>query len=160
KPINWRIYSGGGLASIALASALSRVYIASSYTYTELFPLGSHVVTDRLWSSEATEIVHDGAEAFRSDKLRKIAQDPVLLAGLRVCWQDAGYNCGKCEKCLRTMCALRALGLVTPTLPPLTSAAPVKRLRIYDNIDLTHFLDNERLAREANDRELQRALVK
>jgi hypothetical protein len=160
KPINWRIHSGSGLASIALASGLSRVYVASTYTYTQLFPMGSHVVTDRLWSSEATEIVHDGVEAFRSDKLRKIAEDPALLAGLRVCWQDAGYNCGKCEKCLRTMSALRALRVSVPTLPPLTSTAPVQRLRIYDDIDLTHFVDNERLAREANDQELQRALAR
>jgi hypothetical protein len=159
KPINWRIHSGGGLASIALASGLSRVYVASTYTYTQLFPMGSHVVTDRLWSSEATEIVHDGAEAFRSDKLRRIAEDPALLAGLRVCWQDAGYNCGKCEKCLRTMSALRALRISIPTLPPLTSTAPLKRLRIDDDIDLTHYVDNERLAREANDRALHSALA-
>ena len=50
--------------------------------------------------------IHDGAEARRCDKLRRLAESAPALKGLRVCWQDAGFNCGRCEKCLRTMIAL------------------------------------------------------
>jgi hypothetical protein len=43
------------------------------------------------------------------------------MAALRVCLQDldSGLNCGRCEKCLRTMIALKALGCLDdcPTLP-------------------------------------------
>ena len=46
------------------------------------------------------------------DKLRVIIQYPEAFSRLRVCWQNTGnYNCGVCEKCVRTMLALRALGV-------------------------------------------------
>jgi hypothetical protein len=135
-----------------------KVFIAASHTYAELFPWGSHPLTDSMWSSDATEIVHDGADASRSEKLRRIVQAPPLLEGLRVCWMDAGYNCGRCEKCLRTMAALRALGASTPELPRLESVTPIKRLRIDGPSELTFFDDDLRQARLAGDRPLARAL--
>ena len=38
-------------------------------TYAHLGPLGSHPLLDPLWSSEDVELVHDGCEATRLDKL-------------------------------------------------------------------------------------------
>jgi hypothetical protein len=42
-----------------------------------------------------------------------------VLARLRVCWENLGnYNCGLCEKCIRTMLGLRAIGVDRcPTFP-------------------------------------------
>lgn len=154
----WTIYTGAGLASVGLALRLSRIYIASSHTYSELHPLGSHPLTDHLWSTEAAEFIHDGAEARRCDKLRRLAESAPALEGLRVCWQDAGFNCGRCEKCLRTMIALRLLGRSTPTLPPLDSLDGVRGLRIESDDELPHFEDNFRLAKEVGDRELAAVL--
>jgi len=46
------------------------------------------------------------------DKLRLLVQYPEALARLRVCWEYLGdYNCGHCEKCIRTMLGLRALNV-------------------------------------------------
>jgi hypothetical protein len=158
KPLNWTIYQGGGMASIALAMGFRRVFIAASHTYAELFPWGSHPLTDPMWSSDGTEIVHDGARLSRSEKLRQIISVDSLLQSLRVCWQDSGYNCGQCEKCLRTMAALRALGVSTPALPRLESVTSIARLRIDGPSELTFCEDALQEARAAGDRPLIRAL--
>jgi hypothetical protein len=157
-PLNWNVCVGGGLASIALALGSQRVYVAASHTYAELFPWGSHPLTDPYWSTEATEIVHDGAEARRSEKLEWLGAFPDALQILRVCWHDAGYNCGQCEKCLRTMVGLRALKLSAPTFPPLAIEA-VKRLRVNGDSELTFFTDNLERATRARDEPLRRALT-
>lgn len=151
-------YCGSGLASIALALGFPRMYVASSRSYQHLQPTGSHPLLDPLWSTEATAIIHDGCEADRGDKLRAIAELPGALEILRVCWHDAGYNCGRCEKCLRTMLALRLLGLETPTLPPLGDLAALSRLRVESDKDVIALEDNRKLAVEADDHEVVEAI--
>ena len=123
----WSISHGAGLASFAYSLGFPRTFIAATHTYAELFPWGSHPLTDGLWSTEGTEVIHDGAESGRTEKLRRVAACPDALQLLRVCWQDAGYNCGRCEKCLRTMVSLRLLGLKAPTFPPLRSVAGTQK---------------------------------
>jgi len=112
-PGGWGIYGGAALAAVAYATALNhrRIYIASGYSYAQLRPLGTHPLLDPLWSTEAVQIIHDGGET-RTNKLRLLVQYPEALSRLRVCWENEGnYNCGQCEKCVRTMLGLRALGV-------------------------------------------------
>jgi hypothetical protein len=108
--VSWPLYHGSALASVAalLSPGFRKVYIPSSYSYAQLIPWGSHPLVDPLWSSEAVEIVHDGAELNRAEKIRALAASEVVLDHLRVCWENKNgeYNCGKCEKCLRTMVSL------------------------------------------------------
>jgi hypothetical protein len=112
--VRWRWYHGAALASVALALApgFETVAIPSSNPYSKLHPWGSHALTDPWWSTEATELAHDGAEATRLEKVARLARHPAALRALRVCFENRGgaYNCGACEKCLRTMVALRAVG--------------------------------------------------
>lgn len=112
--VPWKLYHGAALASVALllSDRFRKVYIPSSDTYAELYAWGSHPLLDPLWSTEETQIVHDGCEATRVDKLREIRGSRTALRTLRVCWQNRGdaYNCGKCEKCLHTLVALRIVG--------------------------------------------------
>jgi hypothetical protein len=112
---NWGKHThGSALASIAhlLAQHVRKVYVPSSGTRDEDLPWGSHPAVDGLWSSEAVEIVHDDDTVTRFDKVREIAKSDVALAHLRVCWEnrDNAYNCGRCEKCMRTMMMLRLAG--------------------------------------------------
>ena len=112
-PGGWNMYHGPALAAVAhaLAPNHKKIYIASSYSYADLHPWGSHPLLDPLWSSESIQIVHDGGET-RMDKLRLLVQYPEVLVRLRVCWENPGnYNCGLCEKCVRTMLGLYALGV-------------------------------------------------
>jgi len=112
-PGGWGMYHGAPLAAVAhaLAPNHGKIYIAPSYSYADLHPWGSHPLLDPLWSTEAVQVVHDGGET-RQDKLRVLVQYPEVLPRLRVCWQNTGdYNCGCCEKCVRTMLGLLALGV-------------------------------------------------
>ncbi|MFD2415958.1 hypothetical protein [Amycolatopsis pigmentata] len=78
--VPWEHYHGAALAAAALAlqGRLRRCLIAASEDYSCLSPLGSHPALDPLWSTERLEIVHDGAEATRTDKverMRSVARD-------------------------------------------------------------------------------------
>jgi len=109
----WEMYHGVAMAAVAHALAPNhrKIYIASSNSYADQHPWGSHPLLDPLWSTEPVQIVHDGGET-RMDKLRVVVQYPEALKRLRVCWENPEtYNCGNCEKCVRTMLALRALGV-------------------------------------------------
>jgi hypothetical protein len=91
--------------------------IASTEPYCSLvLPFGSNPVTDRLMSSDAFQIIHDGAAFTRSEKVREIANWPEALQYLRVCWEGkhADRNCGRCEKCVRTILNFRVMGLGLP----------------------------------------------
>jgi len=113
--VPWQLYHGAALAGVALLlkQHFRRFYIPATLTFANLAPLGSHPLVDRLWSTEDLEIVHDGCEATRDEKLERIGRYPELLEHLRVCLANGEgiYNCGRCEKCLRTMVALRLTGL-------------------------------------------------
>lgn len=119
---DWGMYHGAALAMVghALSALLGKCIVAATYTYADLQRRGSHPLLDPLWSSETMSFVHDGLEANRMQKLALIAGNEAALSTLRVCWSsEREYNCGHCEKCLRTMTALLALGKLEacPTLP-------------------------------------------
>ena len=64
---------------------------------------------------------------FRQQKVRRLSQSPEWLPHLRVCWDmpEDRLNCGKCEKCLRTMIGLSIEGAsaLCPVLPELKPEA-------------------------------------
>lgn len=133
---------GSALAGIALLLGFPRVYLPAAYSYSQLIPLGSHPLTDPLWSNESVEVVHDGAEARRLDKVMTIAGNAPALANLRVCFDDMNDNCGKCAKCLRTMVPLELWGASAapfPTLPPLEA---VRKMRVANDIEMIFFKEN------------------
>jgi hypothetical protein len=109
--VDWYLAHGAALAAIGhlLFPTFRRIYIASTHTYANLHPCGTHPVLDHLWSSESLEFVHDGCEATRVKKVSLISRYEIALQSLRVCWKNpnSSYNCGRCEKCLRTMINLK-----------------------------------------------------
>jgi hypothetical protein len=159
--LGWGLCFGGGLSSIALAAGARTCFLASGVTYAMTVQEGSNYITDALWSSDHTRIVHDGAEAERLEKIARLAEDPGALEILRVCWHDQGYNCGTCEKCLRTMIGLRLLGLSTPNFPELTDdmiRKKVARLRVHSPHTFVFVEENLKKAEEVGDRVLAQAL--
>src|SRR6266487_5929848 len=87
---DWGYYFGGALASVVLllAPQFKKVYIPSSHSYSHLQPWGSHPLLDPLWSTDEIEIVHDGCESPRANKVAYIAQSDIALRCLRVCWEN------------------------------------------------------------------------
>ncbi len=149
---------GSALASIALLLGFVRTYVPAAYSYNQLIPLGSHPLTDPLWSSEGTQIFHDGAEARRVDKIKAILLNKPALENLRVCFNDMNINCGKCAKCLRTMIPLYLLDAVPAPFPPLPPPSAIRRMRIGGNIEMIFFKENYELAVERSNLKLRNAL--
>jgi len=108
----WPRYHGAALAFVGLTlqSFFGRLLIASGASYDELRPWGSHPLLDPCWSTSNLQFIHDGCEASRLDKCRVVGQNDIASELLRVCWRnpDGAYNCGRCEKCIRTMVQLLA----------------------------------------------------
>jgi hypothetical protein len=163
--VGWKFYHGAALATVALLihDRLGKVLIPATFSYAKLLPWGSHPLLDPLWSTEQMTIEHDGCEATRVEKTAYISEYPVAMRYLRVCLaRDTDYNCGRCEKCIRTIINLRAAGASgrCETLPeeldPATIASidlegdEAKRLRVLENL--------RALERSGNEPELVSAL--
>jgi lipid II:glycine glycyltransferase (peptidoglycan interpeptide bridge formation enzyme) len=125
--VNWDQYHGAALASVGLLfqHLFRKILIPSSFTYSELFPWGTHPLLDPLWSTELTRFEHDGCEATRTDKAGYVSKYETAMKWLRVCWNNPknAYNCGRCEKCQLTMANLHAAGALgrCRTLPDVLS---------------------------------------
>jgi hypothetical protein len=115
----WEHTHGGALAAVGhlMRDQIDRFLISSSYPFRDSHPWGSHFDLDPLWSSTQLEVVHFGATHFRSEKLKELAEEPLVQANLHVCWEhrsSSQLNCSRCEKCLRTMLALASWGMLEP----------------------------------------------
>ena len=117
-------YHGSFLAAVAhvFSSRLTTASIASTYNLANLDYWGSHPLLDPNYSSSNLQIRHEDAALSRLSKTKIVSEWDVALQHLRVCndknsYRDGNYNCGRCEKCVRTMTALLTLGLLdkTPT---------------------------------------------
>ena len=153
----WERYHGAALATIALTlqRGLDRIFIPSSRSYSNLKPWGSSPLLDPLWSTEQLKIIHDGCEADRLAKCRGIAHSAFALSHLRVCWENRNnaYNCGRCEKCLRTMVQLLAAGgldrcttFKQPLDPALMRKLPTIREKAYRYRPARDALDEKDMA--------------
>jgi hypothetical protein len=163
--LQWEYYLVAAMATVAhlLADRFERVLIPGEHSHADLVPWGSHPLTDPLWSTEAVEIVHDGAASRRIEKVAYLAESELAMEVLRVCWQntDGAYNCGRCEKCLRTMIELHAAGALDrcATLPSEIDPAAVAAMVLTNESDLGFARENRRaLERLGTDPELVAAL--
>ncbi|HEY8157032.1 MAG TPA: hypothetical protein VII72_23095 [Myxococcota bacterium] len=121
--VHWRDDSHGALlaAGLTLLSPHFRHgIIASSMPHVfPSFPVwGSAAASDPFLSSDGFEIRDHGADVDRCVKAAAIARHPEMLGRLVVCFQVPGMtgNCGRCEKCIRTMLSFLAAGVEIPKL--------------------------------------------
>ena len=94
----------------ALSPRIGSVSLASSHDTKWLYPWGTHPLLDPQYSSTLLELRHEGLGLTRQEKLSAMADWEIAHHHLVVCFEGplpAGQvNCGRCEKCLRTMTAL------------------------------------------------------
>jgi hypothetical protein len=107
-----------GLAALlqTFAGDHDAAVMAADHTYLDEFatgPIGMHMSVNHLLAPAHFPIVSTGGTHRRLDRLAYLANHPVLLANLRVCYQRnaAGGNCGRCEKCVRTQLEMRVCGI-------------------------------------------------
>lgn len=115
-------FQGTALAAVAHAftRSLDTVSIASTFDIANLQPWGSHPLLDPSYSSRDMRIRHSNAALSRLEKTALVADWDVALHHMRVCnrthnYRPETFNCGRCEKCLRTMLGLLALGKLNQT---------------------------------------------
>jgi hypothetical protein len=104
--------AGHGQFAMALALGFANLLISSGDMRGGLIPRGLHPDLDPRFSTTRTRIVHYG-DASRIQKAQRVARSQSALDTLDVCQYDyleQDRNCGRCEKCLRTMLELHALG--------------------------------------------------
>lgn len=110
---------GFGAANTAVAHAFSRrftkVIFASDGLGVNPLPGGSHPLLDQHYSSAAVHVHHEHAVMSRLEKLRLLAEWKPAMEIMQPCHyvevpEGGRINCGRCEKCIRTMLMLLALG--------------------------------------------------
>jgi len=158
--INWSKAQGCGLASIAYALGQQKVFISSSNSYDNLHPYGTHPLTDPLFSTESVTILHDGSEVRRHEKLLAVSGNDFLLQRIRVCWQDKGLNCGKCDKCLHFRLALTLCGFKSRNFLPLTNYAELVGAHVGTVGEFLEWEDNLQLAKKVNNPRAIKAINK
>jgi len=154
---------GAALSSIGhlLSGQFGRQLIPASHTYSDTFAWGSHPLLDHLWSSNRLSTVHDGAGSTRVDKTKRVAEYPAAREHLRVCWQNTGkYNCGVCDKCVRTMVALSLSGALPEfkTFDSEITTDAIRNLKISGVNSLSFVQENLDFAREQGATEIEAAL--
>ena len=103
-------------AGMSLAGLFGRFYIPSSWSYRTLkkHSYSSDPLLDNLVSTEKLKIVHHGAAYERVEKVERIADWELAHNLLWVCidskFREDRWNCSRCEKCMRTMIPLYAMG--------------------------------------------------
>ena len=139
-------WHGALLASVAHAfsTGFRRAYLAPSNTTPELEPWGSHPLLDPIYSTAHLDIEHFGRDLTRFERTALVADWPAARASIRVCQRSPNWpgNCGTCEKCIRTMTALVALGRLAdcPAFPA-DDVAPalIATIEEYDMVTANYF---------------------
>ncbi|RTZ97214.1 MAG: hypothetical protein DSY89_11130 [Deltaproteobacteria bacterium] len=112
-------FFGSVLAAVghAFSSRINLLYLASSFDLPNLVPCGSHPLLDPEFSSYHLRIRHSHVELSRMDKLQVVYGWEAAFQNFRVCLANVPdrQNCGKCEKCVRTMLGLAGLGILDKT---------------------------------------------
>jgi len=111
-----------GLCAPLSVKHVGTILIAASYTREFQYPWGSHPLVDNRISWADVRVLHDAYEVSRQEKIRHVLNNCVRNSRhyphLWVCTIDRprsfrGFNCGKCEKCSRTI-----TGLVLENIDP------------------------------------------
>lgn len=106
-----------GAVGHTFSNRINMLFVGSSYDIPNLHPCGSHPLLDPEYSSYRLRIRHRDYQMSRLEKIRIVSQWDTAFQNFRVCLANVPdrLNCGECEKCVRTMTELTALGLLDKT---------------------------------------------
>jgi len=161
----WDYSHGSAMAGVAQAMSanLGSVLFSGGTETKAVRPYGIHPELDPLWSTTDLDVIHIGLQARRIDKVVNwIANSTNALESLRVCWKNPhnDYNCGQCEKCFRTMLALKAAGVYNQanTFPKEIDLSKLSKLVLEPN-QIRYFQESLDILKKKNtDQELIQSL--
>ncbi len=129
-------FFGAVLAAMAhtFSNRINLMFIGSSYDIPNLHPCGSHPLLDPEYSSFGVRLRHRDYEMSRLEKIRIVSDWDVAFQNFRVCLANVPdrLNCGKCEKCVRTMTELTALGVLHKTRAFVEDEVSPKNIEQFD----------------------------
>jgi len=102
--------------ALLMQGLFKRFYIASGGDYYKLTRRlsSSNPLTERLSSTDTLEFIHFGSVYSRHKKIEILSDWQLAQQNLRVCGRpdlsEQLLNCSRCEKCMRTMFPIYALG--------------------------------------------------
>lgn len=96
----------------AMVPGAAYLMLAGTYDFANLGPIGSNPAIDVQFSSQRVQVMHEGLRFTRQQKIAELCDWPDAIDNLRVCAYPgrADYNCGTCEKCVRTRLGLLGAG--------------------------------------------------
>jgi hypothetical protein len=100
---------------------------------------GSHPLCNLFLGSRHFQVIDDGGEASRCEKLPLLAQWPEVMHHLRVCFDNGAShtNCCRCEKCVRTILSFRAMGLgLPPAFARDVTDRQIRRMRFHHDYNV------------------------
>jgi len=114
RGLNWNNVFGTTIAGVAhsLEGLYQFYFLPSTQDNYMLSKEGTDPRLVPILATETTAIILDAGNISRPEKTEFIADKPITYENLRVCWEqiDGLNNCGRCEKCLRTMTELELAG--------------------------------------------------
>jgi len=103
-------------SAMLMQGLFKRFYVASAGDHRKLKRRlsSSNPLMERLLSTDTLDIIHFGAIYSRHEKIETISEWPLARQNIRVCGipdiDEQVLNCSRCEKCMRTMFSIYALG--------------------------------------------------
>jgi hypothetical protein len=154
---------GSMLAAVALAleRRYARVMISAAADPRRFDSATGHPYLTALRSTRRTRFVEEGFGCSRVAKTEVVARNGAALAALRVCFMSGDEtNCGECVKCLRTMVALEALGVLGDAPFGRTSlpASRVARITVADERERGYYEELPAFCRERGRADLAEAV--
>ena len=130
-------------AAFALEHRWRRILVPASCDLDTLIATASNPLVPPLLSSAELRFDDEGVAMRRIEKTAIVAGSGAALAALRVCFMSGDEtNCMRCAKCIRTACALEALGVLPgATCFRTASLAPsrVERTTLGEMIERHYF---------------------
>lgn len=131
-----------GACLLLLEKNFSHAIQAGDEPYDQLvLPWGSTPLTIPLMSTESLLIVQDGCGHDRIEKVGYISRNTNASDHIRVCWagDQLDRNCGKCEKCIRTMLNYWCSSLSIPnSLPGELNPRLIKSVTLRNDIQASY----------------------
>lgn len=117
-------------AGLVFSGLFHRFYTPSSWDYHALLKhaYASDPLVDRLLSTDTMDIIHHDSTCSRIEKVSRLAGWEPAQNLMWVCFEHKNrnypWNCSRCEKCVRTMIPLYALGVLNTYK---TFAQPIRK---------------------------------
>jgi hypothetical protein len=169
--LRFRTWARGGIGAFlaglahAFSGRVGRLLVPTSGGTDPIQPDSCHPMLVPFFSSTAVDLVLDGQAETRIGKTRLVADWPAALAILQPCQQHEiepdAINCGRCNKCARTMVVLRAIGRLDaatsfPRLP--VDVAFVRGMHVANEFDVSCHRESAALLRASGEADLAQAL--